>query len=702
MVAVVSTVVLAALVTAGSSAAPDPAPAAAPPAAETPRPDDTAVAEVVVVAERPAVVKQIDRQVYDVRNDPEAQTASVMDVLGKVPSVTTTPAGAVLLLGQSGVTILIDGKPGNIRGLRGADIERIEVMTNPSAQYGPQGAAGIINIITRKDRRQGLTGAVTAGVDSQGGYWASAGPNWVIGRWTLGGSLSLASQNSDSELEVRRRERDGLGGEVNVIEASRYRSDSENYSGGLKLAFRRNDQQRFYVNVQAFQASGDNRGRTRATADDASFASYAELTDRPFRFEGLDIDAGYDWTGPTEGESFSLSFTANPVTLRTVDNIEDRFDDPALPARRFREASDFDNLDLELKADYKRPLDGSRILALGADWTRADQTEGNVFENLAGPDPVRDLDQSIHGIRDVWSSYVTYQFPLAPWTVMPGLRVESETFDVRSMGAIGSSRDLFWYPSLHVTRDLGEALKLSLSYSRRIDRPDLGRLDPAIRYSGANEARRGNPDLDPVTADAYEARLDYAKGNFGAGLTLYSRESSGTWSSFSTLTPDGVRLTTTINAGESANRGAELALRGKVASKWQYVVTTNLFWREQQVLVGGVPRADSRFSYTGNAQFRWKAAPANPDTGDQVQLSLRYQGPTASYQGSWDGFFRADLTLRRPFTKRVTGVLIISDLLDSSESHSQLNTTDYDEETTSRGSGPTARFSLTYRLGGPD
>lgn len=694
MAAVVSTVLAVALATAESAS---PQPAATPPPAQSP----PAVAEVVVVGERPAVVNQIDRQVYDVRKDPEAQTASVTDILGKIPSVTTLPNGSILLLGQSGVTILIDGKPGNIRGLRGADIDRIEVMTNPSAQYGPQGAAGIINIITRKDRRQGLTGNVTAGGDSLGGSWASAGPNLVIGRWTIGGNLSLFSQNSDGGLEVRRLERDGLGGAVNILEAARDRFESDSYAGGLKLAFRRNDRQRFYLNIQGHRGPGDSRTRLRATADAAGFAPYAEVTDGSYRFGSLDIDAGYDWTGATEGETFSLSLSANPSTNRNASTTEDRFDDLLLPARRYREANDFDNLDLELKADYKRPLGGSRILALGSAWTRADQTEGRVFTNLVAPDPIRDLDQSIHGIRDIWSGYATYQFPLRTWTVMPGLRVESETFDVESAGAIGGSRGVAWYPSLHVTRDLGETLKLSLSYSRRIDRPNLQSLDPAIRYTGATEARRGNPDLDPVTTDAYEARLDYAKGGFNAGLTVYSRESSGNWSDFSTLTPAGVRLSTLINSGNSASRGAELALRGKVAVKWQYAVTTNLFWREQQVLVGGAPRADNRFSYTGNAQLSWRKTPASPDTGDQVQLSLRYQGPTTSYQGGWDGFFRADLTLRHPFTKRATGILTITDLLDSSEFHSRLNTTDYDEESTYRGSGPAARFSLTYRLGGP-
>lgn len=702
----VSTGLFAALAAAGSGVAADPAPPpatppATPPPARSPPADEKAVSEVVVVGERPAVVNRIDRQVYDVRKDPEAQTASVTDILGKIPSVTTLPNGTILLLGQSGVTVLVDGKPGNLRGLRGADIDRVEVMTNPSAQYGPQGAAGIINIITRKDRRQGLTGTATAGVDSQGGAFVNAGPTWVRGRWTVGGSLGFSLQDNDSESDVRRRQSDGLGGTLNVREAGRYTYRTESLQGGFKLAYRRNDRQRFYLNAQAFQAPGDSRGRLRATADSAGFAPYTEISDGPVRYRSLDVDAGYDWTGPREGETFSLSLSVNPSSNHYGGDTEDRFDDPTLPARWYRDTTALDDLDVELKADYSRPLSGSRILALGSAWTRADKTLAMLFKNLVGPDPVRDLDQSIHGVRDIWSGYVTFQFPAGRWTVMPGLRVESETFDVRSAGATGGSRDVYAYPSLHITRDLGPDLKLGLSYSRRIERPGLAELDPAIHFSGVDTAWRGNPQLDPVSVDAYEARLDYTTGGFNAGLTFYDRESSGTWSSYSTVTPAGVRLSTMINAGQSANRGAELALRGKVAVNWQYAVTTNLFWREQQVLVGGAPRTDSRFSYTGNAQITWRETPATPDSGDQVQLSLRYQGPTATYQGEADGFLRADVTLKRPFTKKITGVLTLSDILDSSERRTRLTTPAYDQETTFRGAGPMARVSLTYRFGGP-
>lgn len=708
----------AALAAALAAADPDPPPAPADPAPdETPSPedkggedkaapedkgaDDKTVSDVVVVGERPAVVKEIDRQVYDVRKDPDAQTASVGDILGKIPSVTVTPTGGVLLLGQSGVTILVDGKPGSTRALRGADIERIEVMTNPSAQYGPRGTAGIINIVTRKDRRQGQTGSATAGGDSLGGYRFSLGPNWVMGRWIVAANIGVGAQPFGSRSEVRRRQSDGLGGVIEIRETGRSDYESNDVQGGMKVTFRRNDRQSFYAGVQAYQSRGTDNQRSLSVSGAGGLFAYSERSRGPSLYSAANLNAGYDWTGKVEGETFSLAFSANPYRNRYASTTVATYDDPGLAELRYRRLNDTDSLDLEVKADYKRPFGEDRILSLGGAWTRNDETRREAFESLSAPDPLRDRDRAIQGVRDTWAGYVTWQFPLWTWTFMPGLRVESERFEVESGGAFGGSDGVYWYPSLHVSRDFGEDLKLGLSYSRRIDQPDLGLLDPAIRYYDATSATRGNPGLEAVTTDAYEARLDYTRGAFSAGLTLYDRESSGTVSSYSVLTPDGVRLSTVINAGESANRGAELALRGKVATHWSYAVTTNLFWREQQVLVGGAPRTDSRFTYSGNAQFSWKANPTRPDSGDQVQLGLRYLGPSTSYQGRSDGFFRADLTWKHPFTKKLTGSLILSDILDSSDSHSTIHADGYDQDSTYRGVGPTARFYLSYRFGAP-
>ncbi|WGM40302.1 hypothetical protein AMEJIAPC_03246 [Caulobacter sp. NIBR1757] len=696
--------VMAAAMVAGVVGEPEPPPAdkqEVPASSSDTAADDKTVADVEVVGERPAVVKEIDRQIYDVRKDPEAQSASVSDILGKIPSVTVTPNGGVLLLGQSGVTILVDGKPGSTRALRGADIERVEVMTNPSAQYGPKGTAGIINIVTRKDRRQGQTGNMTGVIDSTGGGRVSLAPNWVMGRWVIGANIGVGRQPYESGSRALRRQDDGAGGVVTIREAGRYDYGNDDLQGGFKLTFRRNDQQSFYLSAQGYRAEGDTESRERASGDSAAFDDYVQRSRGPSRYSALNLGAGYDWTGKIEGETFGLALSASPSGNLYGETVDRDFDNPALPDGRYRQLTDNDRNELELKADYKRPLSGDRILSLGAAWNREDETQRQLYETLTAPDPLRDLDRSIHGVRDVQAAYVTYQFPLWTWTFMPGLRVEAEQFEVESGGAFGGADDVFWYPSLHISRDFGEAFKLGLSYSRRIDRPGLSELDPVIRYYSTDSASRGNPDLDPVTTDAWEARLDYSKGSFNVGVTLYAREASGTLTSRSVLTADGVRLSTLVNAGESANRGAELSVRGNLAAQWSYVVTTNLFWREQQVLEGGAPRTDSQFTYSGNAQLSWKATPAKPDSGDQVQLGLRYLGPSRSFQGESDGFLRADLTWKRPFTKKLTGTLTFSDILDSSEQTSLVRADGYEQESTYWGMGPTVRFSLSYRFGAP-
>jgi len=661
-------------------------------------PEKDTVSDVVVTAERPAVVSRIDRQIYDVRKDPEAQSSSVEDILGKVPSVTVTPSGGILLLGKPGARVLVDGKPQSIRALRGADIERIEVITNPSAEYGPAGAAGIINIITRKDRRQGLTGTMSASVDDRGGGNAGVSPTWVRGPWTFSGSLNVFSQSNESESRSRRRLNDPLVGVVNSDQTGRSDYGSDFTSTQASVTYRPDDHHRFKVGGWLYGGPSNSIYRTRTTADAALYDYSSRLVGRG-DFNGFGVDADYDWTGAAPDETLALSWSLSQYDSDYTGLSTDVFTDPGIATRRYRSINDQRQAEYELKADAKKPFGADRLLTGGLVWTRKDETLERGYEDLTGANPGRDYALTIEGVRDVWAGYVTFQSAWGKWTVLPGLRVEAEHFDVTSAGQGGATDDLFWYPSLHVSRELTDNLKMTVSYSRRIERPDLERLDPALRSTGPETATQGNPGLDPVQIDAYEARFDYSKGGFGAGLTLYSRESSGTFAWTTTVLPDGVRLSTTVNSGESADRGAELALRGKVAEKWQYSVTTNLFWQEQQVLVGGAPRTDSRFTYSGNAQFSWKRVPSKPETGDQVQLSLRYLGPQSSYQGDNDGFFRADLSWRRPLTKKLTGILAINDLFDSSRRNSRLRTPDLDQSSTNYTPGPTVRFSLTYRLG---
>jgi outer membrane receptor protein involved in Fe transport len=270
---------------------------------------------------------------------------------------------------------------------------------------------------------------------------------------------------------------------------------------------------------------------------------------------------------------------------------------------------------------------------------------------------------------------------------------------VRSLGQSARNRDTGLFPSLYLRRSLGENLQLNFSYSRRIERPELQELNPVVVYSSSTNASSGNPVLKPETTDAFEARLEYTRGDQNLTLTLYDRQTAAVWSQFSRLIAGNVTLQSPINAGGQVSRGAEISWRAPLAPGWKYVLTTNLFSRRGEVLDGGVARTDDAFAYSGNGQIEYTAKTRDGADCDQFQLAVGYLGPQRLLQGSSSGFARADFFWRRPLTERISTVLSVTDFLNSSRSHTRLVAQDLVEDSASRGPGPTLKLALSYRFG---
>lgn len=663
-----------------------------------------AVSDVVVQADRPAAVERIDRNVYDLKTDPQAQTAPLIDVLGKLPSVSVTPTGELRLLGVGGVTVLIDGKPAanasqKLSTLRGADVDQVEVMTNPSAQYGPQGTAGIINIVTRKHHRDGWSGSATASGESDSDVTANLSPNLVRGGWTLSGALDLKRDRQTSTHRAVRDILDAAGATSETrTDDSEISNVNDQASLELKLAYRPSERHRLQVSAEVARGDGDGRTIRDVSSTAPTFGDYIERQDGASSFSTTGFGANYEWTGGREGENLKLDASHDrlrwPLTNATTTGT-------GAFSTRWSPRND----DTTLKADYERPLGGKAILTSGLSWAREDHDLENILEILAGnPIPSGGYTRQLDSRRDLLSVYGTLQAKVGAWTLLPGLRFENEDLSVRSASNARSSHENGWFPSLHATRILPGKVSLRLSYSKRIQRLDPTTLDTTVLYFSANDASVGNPDLKPALTHAYEARFSGKIASQSIELTLYDRVSEDIWSNFTRLTADGIFLSTTINGGRGERRGGELSLRGPLpgplAERFKYALTANLFVRSNPVLEDGIRRDYQETSYSGNAQLDYKGA-ARPDRdAQQVQLSLRYYGPGQALQSRTGAFARADLTWRRPLTSRIASVLVVQDLLGASRWNRRARGDDFNEVTTARVNVPRLKWSLTYQLGG--
>lgn len=655
----------------------------------TPQSAPAAENEIVVVGEQEQQ-NQIDRRVYLVKDNPRTQASNGLDVLGNVPTVNVTPNGRVQLLG-SAVKILIDGKEvpdatTTLRNLQGSQIAKVELMSNPSAQYSASGTGGIINIVLRRPSGETLKASLLSSISSFGSYELKASPTWSSGRWSANGSLGWNRGVYRSSSERTREDlSDPQNPATNVREWNSSRGNNGVLSGNLLIAFKPTKQQDLSFSAIAMHATGDSRQTTllRNATGDVRQDSAA-----PSRLNSRTFSLSYANQFNEKGKKLSLSATSTSYDWTSDGRFASGNGANFVNENRTRGDTQ------GLKIDFTNPWTKDRRLSIGAaldlSHRRIAQTQGG--SNALGanvPVTASDLD----GRWTDLAAYITYQAPVAGWKLMPGLRLERREYRLQNERA-----DTGLFPTLHLERKLDKRLTLDLSYSRRIFRPDILNLDPALRYTDATTASKGNPDLRPEITDSIEAKLDLRAGKHTAVLTLYRRVTHDPWVNATSLTPSGTYVTTSINLGSNTRSGGNLSLQGPLTDHLRYSASGNLYARTYDG--GGIAPSDpARAEYSGSLQLEYSDHKEGRTGSDNVTLDLRYYSATDNVLSRSGSFRSTDVTWTHGLTDRLVSVLKVSnpfgDVTFRSSSASQYL---LDRET-SRLPGPTFRLSLTYRVG---
>lgn len=680
----------------GQTAAPAAPPASAPPAAAQPADGG----EVLVVAERGPNVA-IDRKSYTVKQGPAAEIADGMDVMRDLPSVTVNAAGTIELLGNANVKILIDGRPvpdalSVLRAMNAAQIQKVEVITNPSAQFPADGTAGIINVITKRSSRDGLGGTVSTGVDSQGSVLARVAPTWTQGRWTVSTSPTFFRQRQETRSEVERRQLTGIpDGVTSRDEDSVTKVRGTGFAQRTQVVYRPDQKRSWSAAIVTTRGRNRIAGDTDVVASDGAFAPYDQTLLQKGTFRVGHLSADYRAEGKKPGE------------LLTVAGALARFNYDA--TAKFRETSSVGgltrDLDVEaaienvtgtLKLDYATPLGKTQRLSAGAsaDWSDRTLIDRTVGRGLLTP--ARNSFSRFGGGYSEYAAYATFQAQVGDWKLLPGLRVQSRSYSLDDLGGDGpSSTDLF--PSLFVERKLSKTWTGVVSYSRRIAWADIGDLSPVLRYQSATFAMRGNPALGPETTDAFEARFSRVGKVHSFDLTAYHRITHDTFDRTIALLPGGLVVSSPINAGKRIDQGLDAGLRGRLSPSLRYNLTGNLTSVSRDV--GLIGNRDRSTQYRGKLQLDYAQGKAADPGYDQLTFNLRYEGPVTNFQTKRSDFVDADLTWTHRFTPKLALVSSVFGLFGGVETVSKTRTPFLYERRLDEGQGRTVRLNLIYQLG---
>ena len=604
-----------------------------PPTAIVAPADDSAVIEIV--GTRSDQAQKIDRRTYRVKDNAQAAQSDTLQLLRGLPAIVITPDDEILLLGSGSVSVLVDERPiqGDttqyLRTLRGSDIERIEIITNPSAQYAAQGSGGIINIVLRRKRADGVTGTASLLGSSHGRGEGSATVKVKRGKWGFEGQAeATVGRFAPSKFRsVRTIEQpDGTTSINSANGHSSTRFDNVYLNGKMSYEVSPGPACRSAWAAVLPNSNCDPTpitsvwlvisrpsGRTSAAAGRAIFNSLSSTSTHKGKVDGETLKASLS------GYAFnSHSFTSS------------QYDDGG--------GFSFDSSDrqkgVDAKIDWVHPIGTTRILSTGAKIEFYSSNRDIQAATLLSDGTLQFMTDDAFTTRDLISAaYATYQMKSGKWTVMPGVRLERFDRLIISPGrpSVTVNRTSL-FPSFHLERPLGKKISLTMSYARRTDRPSPSLLRPYLTQRGPLFFERGNPELRDQTTDSYELNLAYRHKNLNLGMILYDRETDDLWDFSFAVDDDGNIVSTAINAGQKSNRGAQIDIGLPLLARVKGTASVNLFHSLVPFDTQSGTARFNQFRYTANATVNWQGKDGPKRPGPIGQLQLEYQSPSRLFQ----------------------------------------------------------------------
>ena len=652
--------------------------------------------EEIVVRAQSEQRTSIDRETYIVRDTAQARTSNAIDILGRIPAVTVQPDNSVQLLGTTGVTVLVDGRPSPnpnvLRDLQGSEIARIEVVTNPSAQFSASGTGGIINIITRRDAPGGLRGSITASVGRYNSYEMRAAPTWSSGNWTVTANLGVTRNGTRSESNRERINLNPASPIPDLFETRELEGRFRFGNANTQISYRLSDKKTITLSGGLVSAEAINDIDAELLITPGPPTPINQLTTNRFDYNGNNIALEYRAEGRRPAELLTVSlqqFSFSPNSA-TTSNFNGRiFQSLNFTDARIRIA----------KLDYVRPLGtGWRLLVGGSlnegyDISRNEQSGELPFGGTLPP-----TISVVEGTVFESAAYASLQFPLFGGTILAGLRGENRSYELVDPVLGTSTSDFYLFPSASFERRLASWLTANLSYSRRVAWPQIPQLSPVLRFQDSTSAFTGNPDLRPELTDAFELRLRGEVANQTVSLTLFHRRTQDLFSTLATLTPDGVLLTRPINVGERADTGVAVAVQGSPLRGWNYNINANLIDRRIEQQGFGFDDTVQSSTYSATAVIDYRDGTDGRRGADRFSLNATFSGPYDDGFVRRAAFFRASASWSHAITDRLQSVLSVDDIFGT-----EFETITFSNSVFSRtrnfSDGPRVKFALTYSFG---
>jgi outer membrane receptor protein involved in Fe transport len=525
---------------------------------------------VVVQSEKSTTEFKLDKRIFNVGQDLSSSGASALEVLNNVPSVNVNIEGEIALRGTTGVQILINGKPsviasesGNTLGTITADmIEKIEVITNPSAKYEAEGSAGIINIVLKKEKRKGVNGS------------ASLNLGWPQNH-SFGLSLNRRSEkfNLFSQLGAGYRELPRFNKSINtdLVNNTSINSEGEEFRNEQFYNFILGTD--YYINKRNVltlsgsialeveeQPSSYNFNSTDANGNILSEWNRSETTEALNPKYQYELQYKRDFK---DHKDHSLLFSAigNFFGKDQSSEFENRTIAGLSNDGNQRTRTNFKEEKYTFNLDYTKPFKKFFTLESGAQYQIQDVSNDYEVSDYINQDWVIDpgLTNVFNYAQNVLGIYSTIAYEKDKWGVKLGMRAENTDLNtvLENTGETNDRNFTNFFPSFHTSYKINQAFSVQAGYSRRIYRPRLWDLNPFFNIRNNFSIRAGNPDLLPEFTNSFEIAGIYIFKKAMLNLNLYQRNTSEVIERISFF-EDNVNTVRPTNIGTNSATGIEL------------------------------------------------------------------------------------------------------------------------------------------------
>ena len=660
-----------------------------------------------VVANKTPIEYKIDKKVINVSEQSTSISGSAVDVLENVPSVRVDIEGNVTLRGSGSFTLLIDGRPSvldandALEQIHASSIDKIEIITNPSAKYDPEGVSGIINIISKENKLNGFSGVINGNVGLDDKYGADFTTTYRSKKYSLNFGADYNTRNYlGTSEEERRTFNDTVSSFLNSSGENNRGRTGWSIRGGGDFNLSKNDLLGFSLRY------GDRKSERTSYID---FYNYTEPVTTEKRYTSnnyrersgafLSSNINYKHSfGADQHELYAEAMYQKRDSDESTINEYIESDGTISSGRKNIEIGPGERL--RFKVDYTYPISKDSKFETGAqhEMNKSQDDTKSFLYDAANSNYEYETEYSylINYTRDISALYGIYSGMVGDIGFQAGLRGE-RTY--REIDLVDSNQTTLidridYFPTIHATYKINEIQQIMASYTSRIRRPRGYYLEPFDVWTDANNIRRGNPELEPEYIDSYELAYMTNWGETLISLEGYYRIRNNKIERVRSVYEKDVTLVTYENVGTDYTSGTEFMVNTDLLKFWNINLMGDLYHYKVEGSYDEVDFSKENFNWSLRLNNTFQIFETT-----KLQINGSYNSPSISAQNEFEGFFTTNIAIRQDlFDKMLSLTLQVRDVFDTAIHEGYSSGHGFETNYTFKRNAPTIMLNVSLKL----